>query len=132
MTSASFNNNNFLNVNINAGFGYDPGKNQPLNPKRENISSVKGDEKYLAFAALEALGFGPRTIELAKKTIYKMVVGPVKPIVEWITSDEYQKVFTGEIRNEINGTFAVGYNTGSLMRNDDEERYGIKTFDWIM
>jgi len=134
MTSASFDsNNNLFNAGIGAGFGYDPGKNQPLSPqKHENISSNKGDEKYTAFAALYALGFGPKTLELAKKTVTNLVVGPVKPIVDWVLSDEYQKVFTGEIRNEINGTFAHGYNTGSLMREDNEERFGISTFDWVM
>lgn len=73
---------------------------------------------------------GENTEALIKKTAKELFLAPVKEIVTFF--EKYEKVFSGEVANELKSLYVQRFNTASLLQNEDEEVFGTSAPKFMM
>ena len=73
---------------------------------------------------------GENTSALIKKTAKDLLLAPVKEITNFF--EKYEKVFSGEIANELKSLYVQRFNTASLLQNEDEEVFGASRPTFMM
>lgn len=73
---------------------------------------------------------GENTSALIKKTAKELLLAPVKEITNFF--EKYEKVFNGEIANELKSLYVQRFNTASLLQNEDEEIFGASRPSFMM
>lgn len=130
MSDAAFSSNNFNNMAF--GGGYDPAQRyqeaERKTTERETQivqEQVKKEEQN----PFGSLTLGPHTTRLVKNIVGDMAFGAWDDFEKWLADNE--AIFTGEAGAEVRALFIHGYNTGTAMRQDDEERNGKTTFTLV-
>ncbi len=73
---------------------------------------------------------GENTEALIKKTVKELFLAPVKEISNFF--EKYEKVFSGEVANELKSLYVQRFNTTSLLQNEDEEVFGTSAPRFMM
>ena len=73
---------------------------------------------------------GESTEALIKKTVKELFLAPVKEISNFF--EKYEKVFSGEVANELKSLYVQRFNTTSLLQNEDEEVFGTSAPRFMM
>ena len=73
---------------------------------------------------------GENTEALIKKTVKELFLAPVKEISNFF--EKYEKVFSGEVANELKSLYVQRFNTTSLLQNEDEEVFGASAPRFMM
>ena len=115
--------------NVAFGGGYDPAKRFAEAEQRaveRETQIVKEEVKKEEQAPFGGLTLGPHTTKLVKDIVSEMAFGAWDDFAKWLEDNE--ALFTGEAGAEMRSIFIHGFNTGTAMRADDEERNGKTTF----
>ena len=73
---------------------------------------------------------GENTSALVKKTVKELFLAPVKEIANFF--EKYERVFSGEVANELKSLYVQRFNTASLLQGADEEVYGTSAPKFMM
>lgn len=73
---------------------------------------------------------GENTEALIKKTVKDLFLAPVKEISNFF--EKYERVFSGEVANELKSLYVQRFNTASLLQNEDEEVFGTSAPKFMM
>ena len=73
---------------------------------------------------------GENTSALIKKTAKELFLAPVKKIANFF--EKYEKVFSGEIANELKSLYVQRFNTASILQSEDEEIFGSSRPKFMM
>ena len=73
---------------------------------------------------------GENTEALIKKTVKELFLAPVQEISNFF--EKYEKVFSGEVANELKSLYVQRFNTTSLLQNEDEEVFGTSAPRFMM
>ncbi len=73
---------------------------------------------------------GENTEALIKKTAKDLFLAPVKEVTNFFA--KYEKVFNGEIADELKSLYVQRMNTANLLQNEDEEVFGTTASKFMM
>jgi len=73
---------------------------------------------------------GENTEALIKKTVKELFLAPVKELSNFF--EKYERVFSGEVANELKSLYVQRFNTASLLQSADEEVFGTSAPKFMM
>ena len=73
---------------------------------------------------------GENTEVQIKKTAKELFLAPIREITSFFA--KYEKVFNGEVANELKSLYVQRMNTTSLLQNEDEEVFGVTASKFMM
>ena len=128
--------------NFNTGDSNSAGYNNSQYPKSVDVQSAQNVEYQhnwlrtprpfgLNVRVPETPQFiGENTEALIKRTAKELFLAPIKEITNFF--EKYEKVFSGEVANELKSLYVQRFNTATLLQSEDEEVFGTSAPKFMM